>query len=93
MVYKLRDLGYLVTTSYDAGQASRGICDREVVNYATQNNFAVITFNRDHFIELHNSCLKHAEIIICKTDRDYRGQIQVVRERDSGILARSISAL
>ena len=80
MVYKLRDLGYRVTTSYDAGQANQGISDLEVMNYATQNDFAVITFNRDDFIELHNSGLKHAGIIICKTDRDYRGQIQTLHE-------------
>ncbi|WP_019508658.1 DUF5615 family PIN-like protein [Pleurocapsa sp. PCC 7319] len=80
MVYKLRDLGYRITTSYDAGQANQGISDHEVLNYATQNNFAVITFNRDDFIELHNSGLKHAGIIICKTDRDYEGQIQTLHE-------------
>ncbi len=53
MVYRLRDLGYRIKTSYDAGQANQGIPDDEVLNYATQNNFAVITFNRDDFIELH----------------------------------------
>ena len=80
MVYMLRILGYKVTTSYDAGQANQGISDNQVLNYATQNNFVVITFNRDDFIELHNSGLKHAGIIICKTDRDYQGQIQTLHE-------------
>lgn len=73
-------MGYQVITSYDAGQANQSISDCEVLNYATQNNFAVITFNRDDFIELHNSDFKHAGIIICKTDRDYQGQIQTLHE-------------
>ena len=74
MVNILRSLGYQVITSYDAGQANQGIPDDQVLNYATQNGLILITFNRDDFIKLHQSGLKHAGII-CKTDRDYRGQI------------------
>jgi hypothetical protein len=75
MVKILRQLKHTVITSYDAGQANQGISDDEVINYATQNNLAVITFNRDDFIELHNNGIQHSGIVICKTDRDYQGQI------------------
>ena len=75
MVITLRRLGYTVITSYDAGQANRSIFDNEVLAYATRNNLTLITFNRDDFIELHNTGIQHSGIVICKTDRDYRGQI------------------
>ena len=80
MVNILRSLGYHVITSYDAGQANQGISDDRVLNYATRNGLILITFNRDDFIKLHQSGLKHAGIIICKTDRDYQGQITKLHE-------------
>lgn len=75
MVKILRKSGHTVITSYEAGQANQAIPDDEVLNYAAQNGLAVITFNRNDFIELHNNNVKHAGIIVCKTDRDYQGQI------------------
>ena len=80
MVNILRSLGYKVITSYDAGQANQGIPDDQVLNYATQNGLILITFNRDDFIKLHQSGLQHAGIIICKTDRDYQGQVKTLHE-------------
>ena len=80
MVKMLRVVGHTIITSYDAGQANQSIPDDKVLNYATRNNLAVITFNRDDFIELHNSGIKHSGIIICKTDRDYRGQVEFLHE-------------
>lgn len=77
MVKILREFGHMVITSYNAGQANQGIPDDEVLNYATQNNMILITFNRDDFIELHQSGLKHKGIVICKTDRDYQGQVAI----------------
>ena len=71
----LRKLGHGVTTSYDTGQANQAIPDDAVLKYATQSNLVVITFNRDDFIKLHNNGVQHSGIIVCKTDRDYQGQI------------------
>ena len=68
-------LGHTVITSYDAGQAKQSIPDNVVLDYATRNNLAIITFNRDDFIELHNTSIQHSGIIICKTDRNYQGQV------------------
>jgi hypothetical protein len=75
MVERLRDLGCDVLTSYDAGQANKGIPDREVLRFATEQNRAVITFNRDDFVALHRGGHYHAGIIVCKDDRDYLGQV------------------
>jgi len=80
MVKILRRLGHTVVTSYDSGQANRSISDNKVLDYATRNNLAVITFNRDDFVELHNTGIQHSGIIICKTDRDYQGQISFLSE-------------
>lgn len=78
IVRELSRLGYDVLTSYDAGQANQGIPDQEVLAFATQQERAVITLNRDDFIALHRSGIPHNGIIICKTDRDYLGQAQAL---------------
>jgi len=70
MIEQLRDLGCDVLTSYDAGQANQGIPDREVLRFATEQNRAVITFNRDDFVALHRGGQHHSGIIVCKDDRD-----------------------
>lgn len=80
MVKSLRLLGHDVLTSYDVGQANQGIPDDQVLKYATQNNLVVITFNRDDFIELHRAGIQHSGIIVCKTDRDYQGQIDCLHK-------------
>ena len=78
MVVLLRDLGYDVLTSYDAGQANQGIPDADVLTYATQNNRVVITLNRQDFIDLHRKSPDHNGIIICKDDRNYTDQVQTL---------------
>lgn len=78
LVQQLHDLGYDVLTSYDAGQANQGIPDEDVLAYAIKQNRAVITLNRQDFIDLHRSNANHCGIIICKDDRDYVGQAQTL---------------
>ncbi|RMG13470.1 MAG: hypothetical protein D6728_04670 [Cyanobacteria bacterium J055] len=78
MVDHLRDLGCDVLTSFEAGQANRGIPDDEVLRFTTEQNRGVITFNRDDFVALHRSGQQHAGIIVCKDDRNYIGQISTL---------------
>jgi Domain of unknown function (DUF5615) len=78
MVICLQQLGYNVLTSYAAGQANQGIPDEAVLAFAQQQNHTVITFNRDDFLKLHRSGVRHSGIIICKDDRDYLGQVQTL---------------
>jgi Domain of unknown function (DUF5615) len=78
IVRQLRKLEYDVLTSYEAGQANQGIPDDEVLAFATQDQRILITLNRDDFIALHHSGISHAGIIICKDDRDYLGQAQIL---------------
>jgi predicted nuclease of predicted toxin-antitoxin system len=78
LVEKIREFGYDIITSYQAGQANQGIPDDEVLAYATASQRSVITFNRDDFVALHRRGINHAGIIICKDDRDYLGQAQAL---------------
>jgi predicted nuclease of predicted toxin-antitoxin system len=91
IVRELRQLGYDVLTSYEAGQANQGIPDEEVLIFATQNQRIVITLNRDDFIALHNSGIAHNGIIICKTDRDYLGQTQTLHAYLQDIKSQSLT--
>ncbi|MDD1414828.1 DUF5615 family PIN-like protein [Dolichospermum sp. ST_con] len=78
IVRQLRQMKYDVLTSYEAGQANQGIPDDEVLAFATQENRVLVTLNRDDFIALHRTGISHAGIIICKDDRDYLGQAQIL---------------
>jgi hypothetical protein len=78
MVEYLRSLDCDILTSYDAGQANQGIPDDEVLRFATKQNRAVISLNRDDFVALHRGGEHHAGIIVCKDDRDYLGQVTIL---------------
>lgn len=78
LVKALRDLGYNVLTSYEARQANQGIPDHQVLAYAIEQTRTVITLNRDDFLALHRSGVNHRGIIICKDDRDYMRQAEVL---------------
>ncbi len=91
IIRELRQLGYDVLTSYEAGQANQGIPDEEVLIFGTRNQRIVITLNRDDFIALHNSGIAHNGIIICKTDRDYLGQTQTLHAYLQDIKSQSVA--
>lgn len=80
LVQELRQLGYDVLTSYDAGQANQSISDEDVLQFAHQLYRVVITLNREDFISLHKQGQKHSGIIICKEDRDYKKQAEKIHE-------------
>ena len=75
MVRLLREKGYDVLTSKEAGQANQGISDQSVLVFGIETNRIIITLNRDDFIQLHRQNRQHCGIVICKTDRDYQEQI------------------
>jgi uncharacterized protein with PIN domain len=80
LVEKLREFGYDVLTSYDAGQANQSISDEDVLKFAYERERAIITLNREDFISLHKQGYKHSGILICKDDRDYKDQAEKLRE-------------
>ncbi|WP_162660556.1 DUF5615 family PIN-like protein [Tuwongella immobilis] len=71
VVVALRLLGHDVVTIQERGRASEAVSDPEVLQLATQENRAIVTFNRKDFYRLHASNLKHAGIIVCVVDPDF----------------------
>ncbi|MBL9159733.1 MAG: DUF5615 family PIN-like protein [Verrucomicrobiales bacterium] len=71
VVEMLREMGHDVMTTLEAGRSHRKIPDEEVVEYATQQSRAVLTFNRRDFIQLHKSLGgAHGRIVICHVNAD-----------------------
>ena len=70
-VEALRNLGHDVLTTQDSGHAGQAIPDDEVLAFATERRRILITFNRKHFIRLHNENTDHAGIIVCTVDADF----------------------
>ena len=80
LVKELRQLGYDVLNSIDAGQANQSISDENVLKFAQELERVVITLNREDFITLHRESQEHSGIIICKEDRDYLRQADKIHE-------------
>jgi predicted nuclease of predicted toxin-antitoxin system len=80
VVAELRRLGHDARTMRDAGQAGRGVPDREVLDLATAQNRAVVTLNRRHFVRLHDERPGHAGIIVCTFDLDFAGLARRIDE-------------
>ena len=66
----LHAFGHDVLTAREAENAGLGIPDDQVLAFAISNNRAVLTFNRRHFIRLHNLQPNHNGIIVCTEDLD-----------------------
>ena len=68
VVALLRNLGHDVLTIQEVGNA--GDDDPEVLAFAVNNDRAVMTQNRRHFIRLHTQKPNHAGIIVCTDDKN-----------------------
>ena len=67
----LRTLGHDVLTVQEAGNAGLKIPDDLVLEFATSNERAVLTLNRQDFIRLHRLQPNHSGIITCTNDRNW----------------------
>jgi hypothetical protein len=63
-------MGHDVLTCGEAGQSDQGIPDAAVLAFAVGQRRAVITFNRRHFIRLHQLASHHFGIVACTRDAD-----------------------
>lgn len=70
VVVELRRLGHDVLTLQEDGCGERGVPDEGVLALAKHVGRAVLTFNRRHFIQLHNRSTDHKGIIVCTRDPD-----------------------
>jgi len=67
-----------VLTTLDAGNAGQSISDEAVLAFAREQTRILVTFNRKHFIQLHQQQPDHAGIIICTVDADFDALAQRV---------------
>ncbi len=67
----LRTLGHDVLTVQEAGNAGLKIPDDLVLAFATSDERAVLTLNRQDFIRLHRLQPNHSGIITCTNDRNW----------------------
>ena len=70
VVERLRLLGHDVLTAREAGRAGFGNPDPIVLEDARTQARAVLTHDRQDFIQLHSREPHHAGIIVCTTDPD-----------------------
>ena len=80
VVERLRALGHDVLTIQETGKADQALPDDEVLKFATNENRAVLTLNRRHFIRLHRENSQHAGIIVCTFDPDFAGQAERIHQ-------------
>src|SRR3990172_8031214 len=76
VVDALREFGHDVITVSETGKAEQSWPDDAVLEYATQDDRALLTLNRKHFIRLHHQGVEHAGIVVCTVDTDFAGQAQ-----------------
>jgi len=74
VVEELRRLGHDVLTLQETGKAGQALPDETVLELAAQDDRALLTLNRKHFVRLHAHRPDHAGIIACTVDPDFAGQ-------------------
>jgi len=70
-VEQLRKLGHDVLTVQETGKGGQRFPDGDVLAFAREENRAVLTINRRHFIQLHGQVVDHPGIIVCSFDPDF----------------------
>ena len=71
VVEALRNAGHDVVTVAETGKAEQSWPDEQILEFATQDDRAVVTLNRKHFIRLHHTHSDHSGIIVCTFDPDF----------------------
>ncbi|MFM6013968.1 MAG: DUF5615 family PIN-like protein [Dolichospermum sp.] len=67
-------------TVQEAGKGNQAIPDEEVLNFAIQEERAILTLNRYDFIQLHRLQPNHSGIIVCTNDSDRNRMSQRLHE-------------
>lgn len=80
VVQFLRAFGHDVLTVQEAGNAGLRISDEEVLAFATREERAVLTLDRQDFIRLHRLQPDHTGIIVCTNDRNWERMATRINE-------------
>lgn len=59
-------MGHSVLTVQESGRGNVGFADPDVFEYARTNGLSILTFNRKHYLRLHDERPDHAGIVACK---------------------------
>ncbi|MCX6876528.1 MAG: DUF5615 family PIN-like protein [Verrucomicrobia bacterium] len=78
VVLALSEKGHDVVTSVEAGNANQGITDDEVLYFATRQERAVLTLNRQDFVGLHRQNPDHGGILVCAFNPDFPAQAEAI---------------
>jgi hypothetical protein len=81
---ELRRLQHDVLTTQEAGNAGKAIPDEEVLAFAIQEQRALVTLNRRHFIRLHRERPDHRGLVVCTYDADFVAQAERIHEALGG---------
>ncbi|MBD1834847.1 DUF5615 family PIN-like protein [Cyanobacteria bacterium FACHB-472] len=71
VVELLRPMNHDILTVQEAGNAGLKIPDEQVLAFAVRNERAVLTLDRQDYIQLHRLQPDHAGIIVCTNDRNW----------------------
>ena len=71
VVDELRRLGHDALTVAETGKANQRMSDRDVLEFATAEGRAVLTFNRKHFFKRHRDRPDHSGIVACTYDPNF----------------------
>jgi hypothetical protein len=71
-------------TVQEAGYSGQAVPDAQVLDFAREQERAVITLNRKHFLRLHQERPDHSGIIVCTFDPDFSGQAHRIHEALKG---------
>jgi len=80
VVEELRHLGFDVVTMYEDDRANQSLTDEEVFTVARDKGRALLTVNRQDFIQLHRREPNHSGLIVCTFDADFVGQAQRIAD-------------
>ncbi|MEX0777717.1 MAG: DUF5615 family PIN-like protein [Phycisphaeraceae bacterium] len=80
VVAHLRRLGHDVVTAFENGLGERRVTDSEILQHATTDHRRVVTLNRRHFIQLHQTGVMHAGVVVCTFDADFEALARRIHE-------------
>ena len=84
VVDELRKLGHDVLTIQEAGKANQAMPDEDVLTFAFLQERILLTLNRKHFIKLHKNKARHAGILACTYDPNFKALAKRIHESVKG---------
>jgi hypothetical protein len=80
VVMELRRLGHNVLTTHESGRAGLRISDEDMLAFAVGEKRILVTFNRRHFVRLHQEHPNHCGIIVCTVDSNMPALAERIHE-------------